>query len=122
MEWVTMESPFPWLTSCTMQCGGAFHNVESGLFCLPISMDSPQEKYYLTLNIGEKPRVPNPTHLSDILEPNVDKKYQLSSRACKGIINRADRRGKQLPEILRRALESQLGNDPDSTDEGAELS
>lgn len=37
----------------------------------------------------------------------VDQKYYLSARACKGILNRAVRVGKTLPERLKRALEIQ---------------
>ena len=46
--------------------------------------------------------------LSDVLEPtgNVPQKYFLSSRACKGILRRADKRGKQIPPALRTALET----------------
>lgn len=63
----------------------------------------------MTLNIGEKPREPNPTKLSWILETEVDPKYRLSARACQGIINRAERRGKELPKELKEALEEQIG-------------
>lgn len=42
--------------------------------------------------------------LSDILEPNAPSKYYLSEKACRGILRRAERRGKELPEALRRAL------------------
>lgn len=108
MEWVTMDNPFPWLGDFTMHSSGAFLNAENGLLSLPISTDSVPEKYCLTLNIGEKPRVPNPTHLSDILEENADPKYNLSAKACQGILNRADKRGKKLPPILREALENQM--------------
>ena len=58
--------------------------------------------------MGEKPMNPIITKLSDILEEDADPKYFLSSRACQGILNRAEKRGKQLPEILKTALENQL--------------
>ena len=67
--------------------------------------------FCLDLNLGEKPRIPNPTKLSDILEENADAKYNLSSKACAGILNRAKKRGKELPEILRTALERQIADD-----------
>lgn len=35
------------------------------------------------------------------------RKYYLSAKACQGILNRAKRRGKELPEMLRIALEQQ---------------
>lgn len=58
----------------------------------------------LTLNIGECPREENASLLSQILEVNVHQKYYLSARACQGILTRASRRGKQLPELLKTAL------------------
>lgn len=41
--------------------------------------------------------------LSQILEDNVPEKYYLSARACQGILTRASRRGKRLPELLEAA-------------------
>ena len=58
----------------------------------------------LTLNIGESPNVENVSLLSWILEDTVPQKYYLSARACQGILTRASRRGKPLPDILRQAL------------------
>ena len=80
---------------------------EDGFVSYVISMGTPPRKYCLTLNCSEKPRVPNPTKLSQILEEEVDPKYRLSPRACKGILNRAEKRGKALPEELKTALERQ---------------
>ena len=77
--------------------------------------DSPLGKFCLTLNIGEKPRVPNPTHLSEILETDADPKYNLSPKACRGILARAVKRGKALPPILREALENQISNGPNES-------
>ena len=47
------------------------------------------------------------SRLSLILEDRPRPKYYLSSTACQGILNRAKRRGKELPELLRKALEAQ---------------
>ena len=58
----------------------------------------------LTLNIGEFPNAERESRLSWILEDNVPQKYYLSARACQGILTRASRRGKPLPEILKQAL------------------
>ena len=63
----------------------------------------------LTLNIGESPNVENVSLLSWILEDNVPQKYYLSARACQGILTRASRRGKPLPDILRQALMDVIG-------------
>lgn len=58
----------------------------------------------LMLQVGEFPREEIESRLSWILEDNVPEKYYLSIRACEGILSRASRRGKALPEILRTAL------------------
>lgn len=55
--------------------------------------------------------MPNPTLLSDILEEDADPKYNLSSKACKGILNRASKRGKRLPEVLEEALKNQIDDE-----------
>ena len=52
------------------------------------------------------------TSLSAILESSVSTKYYLSPRACRGILRRADKRGKELPGQLRVALESVAGAIP----------
>ena len=52
----------------------------------------------LTLNIGESPKEESVSLLSQILEVNVPQKYYLSARACQGILTRASRRGKKLPD------------------------
>lgn len=83
---------------------GEFHSGEDEFVSLPISTGSQRQTFYLTLNCGEKPRVPNPTKLSEILEETADEKYRLSSKACQGILNRAERRGKELPKELKEAL------------------
>jgi hypothetical protein len=44
--------------------------------------------------------------LSDILEENPDPKYFLSQKACRGILRRAEKRGKKLPGALQQALEA----------------
>jgi DNA (cytosine-5)-methyltransferase 1 len=48
--------------------------------------------------------------LSDILETgDVPRRFFLSARACRGILRRAEKRGKELPIQLRRALEMVAG-------------
>ena len=53
--------------------------------------------------------------LSQILEDNPHPKYCLSAKACQGILNRASRRGKQLPPILKAALEQMIDMESAST-------
>ena len=78
-EWVTAVAPFPSLGDYTM------------------------------LSTGEFPREENASRLSQILEDCALPKYSLSERACMGILNRAKKRGKELPVELREALERQAG-------------
>ena len=47
------------------------------------------------------------SHLSQILEDSPQQKYSLSAKACQGILNRANKRGKKLPEMLEKALVEQ---------------
>ena len=61
----------------------------------------------LTRNIGEFPNVARESSLSQILQDNVPEKYFLSSRACQGILRRAEKRGKKLPPVLEMALKAQ---------------
>jgi hypothetical protein len=50
--------------------------------------------------------------LSSILEANVPPKYFLSPTACKGILRRAEKRGKELPEQLKAALTAVASQEP----------
>ena len=59
-------------------------------------------------SFGESPREENESRLSQILEDSAHPKYYLSARACSGILARAARRGKELPEVLKAALENQI--------------
>ena len=49
--------------------------------------------------------------LSDILLETgaIPPRYYLSPDACRGILHRAESRGRELPEVLRQALEAQAG-------------
>ena len=66
---------------------------------------------FLMLNTGESPSVAVESTLSSILEAYVQEKYYLSATACEGILRRAERRGKQLPEMLKLALEQQIARE-----------
>ena len=59
------------------------------------------------LNTGECPREEDVSTLSQILMEGVPEKYYLSRKACQGILTRASKRGKELPEVLKKALISQ---------------
>ena len=46
--------------------------------------------------------------LADVLETSALPKYYLSQKACEGILRRASKRGKKLPEALEKALVKQV--------------
>ena len=58
---------------------------------------------------GVCPSVVRESTLSQILDLNVPEKYSLSPTACAGIIRRAEKRGKELPDMLRDALMETIG-------------
>ena len=62
---------------------------------------------FTTRSFGEYPKEENASRLSQILEDRPLPKYSLSARACQGILTRAGRRGKDLPPVLKEALEHQ---------------
>jgi hypothetical protein len=62
---------------------------------------------FSTLNGSEWPRDAVVCSLSDTLEIGaVPQRFYLSAKACAGILRRAEKRGKQLPEALKIALEA----------------
>ena len=65
----------------------------------------------MTLNIGAFPSDARESTLSQILDLNAPEKYFLSPRACAGILQRAEKRGKTLPDMLRDALMEVVGFD-----------
>ena len=65
-------------------------------------------KEFLMLNTGESPNEDVVSTLSSILEVNAPEKYYLSATACEGILRRAERRGKELPPMLKEALEQMI--------------
>lgn len=89
-----------------------------------------------TLNTGEKPSetavqemlsvwgphsVAEESRLSQILEANPLSKYNLTAKACLGLLRRAERRGKDLPERLKAVLlmQSASGGGCDGGGKGA---
>ena len=58
------------------------------------------------LNISGWPNNASVCFLSSVLETgSIPRKYYLSPAACAGILRRAENRGKDLPPVLRLALE-----------------
>jgi hypothetical protein len=58
----------------------------------------------LTASFSESPSAARVCSLSDILEPHVPQRFYLSPRACKGVLRRAEKRGRTLPSRLQEAL------------------
>jgi hypothetical protein len=59
-------------------------------------------------NISEWPNGADVCLLSQVLERgSIPRRYFLSAKACAGILRRAEKRGKKLPEALERALVAQ---------------
>ena len=57
-----------------------------------------------TPNISEQHSGAGVCFLSAILQENAPERYSLSPKACAGILRRAERRGKELPPLLKAAL------------------
>lgn len=68
------------------------------------------------LNTGESPNVAVESRLSQILEATPHGKYCLSTKACQGILRRAERRGKDLPPVLKAVLLAQSESGEDATE------
>ena len=94
---------------CTITC----HEWTGGIQLSPKTFSAWEElvkhKEWLKAN-GLLPEAYDETvcGLSDVLEDDPDEKYNLSWRACFGILKRAETRGKELPEALEIALVSTI--------------
>ena len=90
--------------ACTMKW-------EDGALLGEYMMDSFGEKPCMLTEEESFPALPNGvegSRLSQILEDSPHPKYSLSAKACVGILNRANKRGKELPKELKEALERQV--------------
>ncbi|OAS92984.1 hypothetical protein A6I77_24515 [Achromobacter xylosoxidans] len=77
-------------------------------------MGSPTE--FLTLSSLEYPSDAVVCSLSDVLETGeVPQRFFLSATACRGILRRAAKRGKELPQPLALALKAVADSEPTST-------
>ncbi|HZT91242.1 MAG TPA: DNA cytosine methyltransferase [Gaiellaceae bacterium] len=56
--------------------------------------------------------------LTDVLEPSSPPKYWLSARAARGILRRAQKRGRTIHPTLLRALSAVAGDSPGTTSTG----
>lgn len=74
-------------------------------------VDGPLLGEFTMHSFGECPNEENASRLSQILEDCPHPKYSLSVKACEGILRRAEKRGKELPTILKDALIQQASMD-----------
>ncbi len=89
----------PYIFLCLRRNGQPQEKLWEMIIPLPIE--------YSMRNTSESLKDAEESFLSQILQENVPEKYYLSQRACSGILRRASARGKELPELLKRALEKQ---------------
>jgi hypothetical protein len=76
-------------------------------------INSPSLGEYWMLNTGPSHSGAAESSLSQILEAKPHPKYYLSPTACRGILRRARVRGKELPAVLKKALELQAMAKPE---------
>lgn len=60
-------------------------------------------------SFGAYPNAVEGSSLWQILEDDVPEKYSLSEKACRGVLRRAERRGKELHILLLAALMQKCG-------------
>ncbi len=112
--WCGRTSP----VSCRLTTDGRLE--PSSGFWSNSGMGSPTE--FSTLSISEYPSDGVASSLSDVLEiGEPPRRYYLTRRACRGILRRAEKRGKELPEALKSALmgvASQPSHPPSTEDAG----
>jgi len=60
---------------------------------------------FWTANTLEYPNAVVESSLSEVLQTEAPTRYSLSAKAAEGILRRANKRGKTLPEALQKALE-----------------
>ena len=109
---LTDIAPHGWFgRMCPVSCHlTADEILEPSLECWANSgMGSPIE--FLTLSSSEWPSDAAVCSLSDVLETgDVPQRFFLSATACRGILRRAEKRGKKLPEHLQHALNQVAGD------------
>ena len=108
LNWLREKGPHGWfgrtsLVSCQATEDGTLVPFSGGWS--NSGMGSPTE--CLTLSTSEWPSAADVCLLSDVLETgDLPRRYFLSATACRGILRRAEKRGKVLPDTLRLALEA----------------
>ena len=86
-------------TSGTMRCGQP--STLNGAECRSVAVES-----FSSASVTESLPEPIYSRLADVLLSCAAQKYNLSARAAAGILRRAEKRGKALPELLSQALQT----------------
>jgi len=99
-----VEILLPWLGKCLGQTL-AFRPMDGKTPALLSEGKGSRNGACWTRNGSEFRKGAGVSSLSQILETGeIEARYFLSARACAGILRRAERRGKELPPMLRQAL------------------
>ena len=93
-----------------------FHRRGGHMLTVTSETDGALAIAFSMLNTGESPSAAVESTLSSILEANVPERYYLSAKACEGILRRAERRGKELPPMLKAALEQMIEREKTTED------
>ena len=86
-------------TSGTMRVGQS--STLNGAECRNVAVEC-----FCSASVTESLPEPIYSRLADVLLKSADPKYNLSATAAAGIIRRAEKRGKRLPELLSQALQT----------------
>lgn len=84
----------------------AFYIMASSVY----AKSSRKRKWGVIVQCNKKHGRPSSEHPWEVIIPRttvMPEKYYLSQKACEGILRRAERRGKKLPDVLKTALEQQ---------------
>ena len=104
------ESQTPMLPMCLYLVGGGIRNGQRADASTMTWEDGQLLGDYTMRSFGEYPKEERESLLSQILVDDAHPKYSLSAKACLGILNRANKRGKALPKELQEALERQVND------------
>lgn len=83
-------------------CSQQGENGQTQVYCIQLELSRGEHSM---LNTSDSPNDASACSLWQVLEKEASPKYFLSAKACKGILNRAEKRNKVLPATLREALE-----------------
>lgn len=84
-------------------------SVSPGGYSMRSISESPSETETAALYLSEEHRnAAEESTLSQILQETVPERFYLSATACMGILRRSENRGKELPPLLKEALQQMI--------------